>query len=795
VAGLDDVQVGGLGASTQNMDNTRFVRGRGNFIEDFKLPTMLFMEVVRSPYAHARIKSIDTEKAAKTKGVHLVLTGRNAAEPSTERGVPVAEAWTRPLSDEAPPAFAIDKVLYAGQEVACVVAENPYIAKDAAAAIEIEYEPLPVVVSPFEALDPGAPLLRDDKPGQTDNVCYRWSAGDAEAVDRAFADAEVVSRLRLHFPRWHPAPVEQRGCLAHYDPVNGKLIVHATNQVPHVMRAAVARMAGMQEHMVRIISPDVGGAFGAKMPVLPGYLIAVFASIRTGRPVRWVEDRSGSLVSPGWGRDVYLEGELALRRDGKMLAVRMRALTDNGAYLGNAQSSSAYDPGLLHAAFACYGVPVTHVAAEGTYTNKAPGSLSNRTSFRLHEAMYFQERLVDIAAADLGIDAAELRRRNLLDDEAFPHRTAQGLLVDSGRYQLCLQTALDAIGYDDFLQAKEEAAARGRRLGIGISTSAHPMGSPGTDYDTLGIKMFESAFLRIHLTGKAILRVGVQNSGQDEEVTLAQVVAHELGIPVGDIFFEQGDTAHTPVGVGAHAGAAVSMASRKVLMKARKIAAHLLEVGEEDVTWERGRFHVRGVPAMGVSIQEIAMAAYGNMPDEMEPGLEYEAYYNAPSHSWPFAVYVVTVEVDPATGDWAVQRVVAVDDVGNRINPAVVTRQIAGGLTEALGLAKLQVFTFDTEGRIANSEHTDYLSPTSWDTPRFELHEVVTPSANHPLGAKVAGETSSIGAPAAFVNAVLNAISDTGVRNIDMPLLPGRVWEAITSGTDISDAPPLLTGG
>ena len=788
MAGLDELTIGGLGSSRANLDNTRFVRGRGNFIEDFKVPDMLNMMIVRSPHAHARIKSINVERALKIPGVYLVMTAETVAENST---------WLSMLTEDTQPVFAVDKVRYVGQEVACVVATTPYVARDGCAAIEVEYELLPAVVNPFQGAEAGAPVIRDDKAGQTDNVAYTWESGDAAETDRAFAAADVVSRVRVHIPRAHPGPVENVGALAHYNPVHGFLTMYANTQVPHVLRSTLARVAGMAEHMIRVISPDVGGAFGAKMPVYPAYLAAVLASIKLELPVRWMEDRTGSLTSVGWARDAYLVGELALQHDGKMLGVRVKATTDNGAFLGNAHPTK-YDAGMLHAAFACYDVPAGHVALEGAYTNKAPGNVANRGAFRVAEAMFLQERLVDVAAADLGIDPAELRRRNLLKDNQFPHATAFGLTVDSGRYGHCLDTALEAIGYDEFLRTKEDAAANGRRIGIGIATAALPLGASGRDHDVLGIKTFESAFLRVHLTGKAILRVGLQNSGQDEEVTLAQVVAHELGISAKDVFVEQGDTMHTPVGTGAHAGAAVSMAARKVLNKARTIASHLLEASEEDLEWELGRFHIRGVPTAGVSIQDIAMAAYGNMPDGLEPGLEWEAYYNGPNYTWPFACYVVAVEVDAETGEWKVLRVVAVDDCGVRINPGVVERQIMGGLTDAYGQAKMQLLTFDAAGNpagySAGNPVPDYVQPMTADTPTFELHEVVTLSPDHPLGAKVGGESASMNGPAAFVNAVLNAIADTGVRNIDMPLLPDRVWEAITTGSDVTGVPPVAGG-
>jgi carbon-monoxide dehydrogenase large subunit len=424
-----------------------------------------------------------------------------------------------------------------------------------------------------------------------------------------------------------------------------------------------------------------------------------------------------------------------------------------------------------------------------------------RCSFRVTEAMFFQERMVQAAADDLGMDQAEFRRMNLVRDDDFPHRTPFGFLTDSGQYEKCLQIGPDAIGYDDFLKQKEEAKARGRLLGIGISTMTEPLGAGNSrEYDILGIKMFDSAELRVHMTGKAILRTGAKTQGQGHETTWAQIVAHELGIPAEDIVVEEGDTDTAPFGMGTYAsrstqvaGAAVSMVSRKIRAKARKIAAHLLEVSDEDIEWELGRFYVRGAPDRGVTIQECAMAAYSNVPDGMEPGLENNAYYDPPNLTWPFACYIATVEVDPDTGVWDVLRVVAVDDCGVRINPMIVEGQIMGGLTEAYAMASMQFITFDEDGNCVGSNYMDYLLPTAWETPGFELHEVVTPCPHHPIGAKGIGECATVGGPAAFVNAVMDALKGTGVRNIDMPLLPDRVYEALQTGNDISGAPPVRT--
>jgi aerobic carbon-monoxide dehydrogenase large subunit len=786
----DEIKIGGLGASRKRVEDNRFIRGKGNYVDDIVLPNMLHMEILRSPLAHARIVSIDTSKAWAIPGVRLVLTGEMMATRNL--------AWMPTLSYDTQAVLATDKVRFQGQEVACVVADDPYIAKDACEVIVVEYEALPVIVNPTQALAEDAPLIRDDKENQLDNVIYHWEVGDKDGTDQAFAQADRVSTLELHYPRSHPSPIECCGSIADFNRATSKLTVYMTSQAPHIIRAAVALVAELPEHMIRIVAPDIGGGFGNKVPVYPGYVMSILASILLERPVKWIEDKTGNLISTGFARDIYLRGEMALRQDGKILGVRMHTDADHGAFFSDAQPSK-FKVGLMHSAFACYDIPVAHLMARGLYTNKAPGGVAYRCSFRITEAMFFQERMVQAAADDLGLDQAEFRRRNFVRDDDFPHRTPFGFLTDSGQYGKCLDVGLEAIGYADFLKQKEEAKQRGRLLGIGISTMTEPLGAGNSrEYDILGIKMFDSAELRVHITGKAILRTGAKSQGQGHETTWAQIVAHELGIPAEDIVVEEGDTDTAPFGMGTYAsrstpvaGAAVSMVSRKVRAKARKLAAHLLEVSEEDVEWELGRFYVRSAPDRGVSIQECAAAAYSNMPDGMEPGLENVAYYDPPNLTWPFGCYIATVEVDPATGVWDVLRVVAVDDCGVRINPMIVEGQIMGGLTEAYAMANMQFITFDAQGNCIGSNYMDYLLPTAWETPGYELYEVVTPSPHHPIGAKGVGECATVGGPAAFVNAVLDAIKDTGVRNIDMPLLPDRVYEALTERHDVSGAPPV----
>jgi carbon-monoxide dehydrogenase large subunit len=790
VTALDEVKIGGLGSSRRRVEDNRFIRGKGSYLDDITLPGMLHMEILRSPLAHARINSIDTSKAWAMPGVRLVLTGETMAARNL--------AWMPTLSYDTQAVLATDKVRFQGQEVACVIADDPYIAKDACQAIVVDYEPLPVVVNPTRSLAEGAPIIRDDKENQPDNVIYDWEVGDKEGTDRAFAEADLVSEIELHYPRSHPSPIECCGSVADFNRATSKLTVYLTTQAPHIIRAAVALVAELPEHMIRIVAPDIGGGFGNKVPVYPGYVAAILASILLERPVKWIEDRTGNLISTGFARDVYLKGQLALRRDGKILGVRMNTLADHGAFFSDAQPSK-FKIGLMHSAFACYDIPTAHLQARGVYTNKAPGGVAYRCSFRVTEAMFFQERMVQAAADDLGMDQAEFRRRNFVRDDDFPHRTPFGFLTDSGQYAKCLDVGLEAIGYESFLQEKEEAAKRGRLLGIGISTMTEPLGAGNSrEYDILGIKMFDSAELRVHMTGKALLRTGAKSQGQGHETTWAQIVAHELGIPAEDVVVEEGDTDTAPFGMGTYAsrstpvaGAAVAMVSRKIKAKARKIAAHLLEISEEDVEWELGRFYVRSQPDRGVTIQECAAAAYSNMPDGMEPGLENVAYYDPPNLTWPFACYIATVEVDPETGVWDVLRMVAVDDCGVRINPMIVEGQIMGGLTEAYAMANMQFITFDEEGNCIGANFTDYLLPTAWETPGFELHEVVTPCPHHPIGAKGIGECAAVGGPAAFVNAVMDAVKGTGVRNIDMPVFPDRVYQALQTGQDVSGAPPV----
>jgi carbon-monoxide dehydrogenase large subunit len=771
---------GRIGQSIKRTEDARFLRGKGNYLDDFVLPGMLHMAILRSPHAHARIKSIDTTAASAMPGVIAVVTGELMAQHKL--------AWMPTLSGDTQAVLATDKVRFQGQEVAAVIAESKYLAEDARDAILVDYDVLPAVTSPEGAKAAGAPVIRDDKEGQKDNHIYRWEAGNQATTQAAFASAHKVVRLHSFYPRCHPAPLETCGCIADVNPATGKATIYMTSQAPHAIRTVFALVTGLPEQQIRVISPDIGGGFGNKVPVYPGYVVATAASLLIGRPVKWVEDRNENLISTGFARDYHMTGDLAVDKNGKMLALRVHLDSDNGAFFSDAQPSK-FKAGLFHIVTGSYDIPTAHVTADGYYTNKAPGGVAYRCSFRVTEASYLIERLVTNAAIELGIDQAEFRMRNFIKPEQFPYTSATGWVYDSGDYPRAMQVALDKLGYDDLRKDVEARRKKGEVTGIGIASFTEVVGAGhGAEFDILGLRMFDSAELRVHPTGKAMLRMGVKSQGQGHETTFAQIVTEELGIPATDIAVEEGDTDTAPYGLGTYAsrstpvaGAATAMVSRKLRVKARKIAAHLLEAAEEDLEWEVGKFYVKGSPDRGKTIQEIAFAAYTNLPEGMEAGLEGVHYYDPPNMTYPFGTYAVVVDVDKGTGQVKVRRMVAVDDCGVRINPMIVEGQIHGGLTEGFGIAFMELITFDSEGNCIGSNFMDYLLPTAWETPRFELGETTTPSPHHPLGAKGVGESATVGSPAAYVNAVIDALSPYGITNIDMPVGPDKVWAALRS--------------
>ena len=761
-------------------EDVRFVRGKGNYVDDVNLPGMLHGAILRSPYAHARIVSINTAAAEAHPKVKAVITG---AVLET-----LKLAWMPTLSYDTQAVLATDKVRFQGQEVAFVVADDRYAARDALELIEVEYEPLPPVIDARKALDPDAAVIRDDKEGKTDNHIYDWEAGDAEATEAVFAAADVVVSQDMLYPRSHPAPMETCGTVAHMDKVTGKLTLWSNTQAPHAHRTVYALVAGLPEHKIQVISPDIGGGFGNKVPIYPGYVCSIVGSIVTGRPVKWMEDRSENLMSTGFARDYHMRGEIASTKDGKILGVKVHVLADHGAFNAVAQPTN-YPAGFFHIFTGSYDYPVAHCKVTAVYTNKAPGGVAYACSFRITEAVYLIERVIDCLADELKMDPAELRMKNLLKPEQFPYTTPTGWEYDSGDYPRALTLAKEIAGYDALRAEQAEKRKNGELMGIGISFFTEGVGAgPRKHMDILGLGMADGCELRIHPTGKAQLRISVQSQGQGHETTFAQIVSHEIGIPPEDIEVIHGDTDNTPFGLGTYgsrstpvSGAAAAVVTRRVRDKARIIAAAALECSPDDLEWNHGRWQVKGDPEKGKTIQEIAMLSHSNLelPEGVEGHLDAQAVYNPPNLTYPFGCYICVVDVDKGTGQVKVRRFIAVDDCGPRINPMIVEGQIHGGLVDGIGMALMQAISFDEDGNCLGGSFMDYLLPTTMEVPTFELGETVTPSPHHPLGCKGVGESATVGSPAAVVNAVMDALKPYGVRHADMPLTPAQVWMAM----------------
>jgi carbon-monoxide dehydrogenase large subunit len=774
-------QVSGMGHSMKRKEDPRFIRGKGNYVDDINLPGMLYMDIVRSPFAHAKIKSINTEKALKVPGVLAVIDGPTLAKFNLH--------WMPTLMSDTQMVLPVEKVMYQAQEVCAVIATSRYAAADGVDAVEVDYEPLPVVVDPFKALAPGAPVLRTDKKDKKDNHIFHWEAGDRAGTDKAFKEAEVVATQNLYIPRIHVASIETCGCVADFDRVNGKLTVYMTTQAPHAIRtvfALVAGHVGLSEERIRIVSPDIGGGFGGKVPVYPGYVIAVAASVVIGKPVKWIEDRMENLQADSFARDYHMKAELAAKKDGTITALRIKTLADHG-YADAAANPSKFPAGLFSICTGSYDIPTAFCEVDGAYTNKPPGGVAYRCSFRVTEAVHAIERVVDVLAQKLKMDPAVLRMKNFIQPQEFPYKSALGWTYDSGNYEGALLKAMDMIGYEQLRREQAEKRARGELMGIGICTFTEIVGAgPSKQFDILGLKMFDSAEIRIHPTGKAIARFGTKSQGQGHETTYAQIVAEELGIPASQVQVEEGDTDTAPYGLGTYAsrstptaGAAGAMAARKIREKAKKIAAYLLECAEEDLVWEVGKFSVKGSPNRSKTIQEIAFAAYTNHPPGMEAGLEATDYYDPPNLTFPFGSYICVVDIDRGTGMVKIRRFVAIDDCGNIINPMIVDGQIHGGLTMGMAPALLEEITYDENGNNQAGSFMDYLVPTAMETPHWETGKTVTPSPHHPLGAKGVGESATVGAPPAIANAIVDALSHLGVTHIDIPATPEKVWRIL----------------
>jgi aerobic carbon-monoxide dehydrogenase large subunit len=770
-------KVSGMGHRMKRKEDPRFIQGRGRYVDDVKLPNMVHMDIVRSPYAHARIKKIDASEALKSPGVLAVITGEDLKKAGNLH-------WMPTLMSDTQMVLPIDKVVYFAQEVCVVVATDRYLAADAVEKVKVDYEPLPAVVDPFVAMKDQV-IVRDDKAQKTNHV-WHWEAGDKASTDAVFAAAAKVIDQKLYLPRIHVASIETCGMVANYDKARGHMQIYMTSQAPHAHRTVFALVSGLPEHMIQIISPDIGGGFGGKVPVYPGYVCCAVASLVLGRPVKWIEDRSENLQADSFARDYHIDAQMALDRDGRITGLKVKTLSDCGA-ADAAANPSKFPAGLYSICTGSYDLKAAHVEVDGVYTTKPPGGVAYRCSFRVTEAVHLIERMADIAAHELKVDPADFRLKNFIRPDQFPYKSPTGWEYDSGNYRAALEKAMQLIDYRALRKEQLEKRARGELMGIGISSFTEVVGAgPSRDFDILGIKMFDSAEIRIHPTGKALARFGTKSQGQGHETTYAQIVAEELGLPAADVQVEEGDTDTAPYGLGTYAsrstptsGAAAAMAARKIKAKARKIAAYLLEVGEDDLEWSVDRFQVKGSPDKKKTIQELAFAAYTNHPQGMEAGLEATDYYDPPNLTFPFGSYICVVDLDRGTGEVKIRRFVAVDDCGNIINPLVVEGQVHGGLTMGLAPAMFEEIVYDENGQNLTGTLSDYLLPTAVESPKWELGKTVTPSPHHPLGAKGVGESPTVGAPPAIANAVVDALWHLGVRHVDIPITPQKVWRLL----------------
>ena len=772
-----------FGSGIKRREDPRLITGKAKYTDDIYLPGTLHMVIVRSPYAHARIRGIDTSAAKSAPGVVAVFTGADV----TLNDVPCA--WLIPNSDlkTVPhPPLAKDTVRYVGDGVALVIAENRYQAQDAAELIQVDYEPLPAVVNPEEAAKDGAPLLHADAPN---NIAFRWvaSSGD-EGVEKAFAEADVVVQERIIQQRLLPTAMEPRAALAQWNSATEEMTVWVTSQNPHIHRFVLGVITGLPEHRLRVIAPEVGGGFGSKIPTYPDEALTAWAAMKLNRPVKWTETRSENYQATIHGRDHVEYVEIAAKNDGTVTGIRGLVYAAMGAYLSTAAPGI---PTILHGLMysGAYTIPNIRCESIGVFTNTTPTD-AYRGAGR-PEATFLVERLMDKLAHKLNMDPVELRRKNLIPPFENGHQVAIGLTYDSGNYEAALQKALDMIGYSNFRQEQVQARQQGRYLGIGVTTYSEICGlGPSQVAGAIGFQggLWESTIVRVSPTGKVQAMIGASPHGQGEETTFAQIISDELGIPVQDIEIVHGDTNNTPMGWGTYgsrttpvAGAALVLATRKIKEKARAMAAHLLEAAVEDIDFEDGKFFVKGSPDKFKTIQDATLMATlaWDLPPGMEPGMEASQFYDPPNFVYPFGTHIAIVEVDPETGVVQLKRYVAVDDCGPQINPVIVEGQIHGGIVQGIGQALYEGAVYDENGQLLTGTMMDYAMPRADLFPKFELDQTVTPSPHHPIGVKGIGETGTIASTPTVYNAVIDALRPFGIEQIEMPLTPPRVWGAI----------------
>ncbi|NRO96254.1 molybdopterin-dependent oxidoreductase [Paraburkholderia sp. NMBU_R16] len=778
-----------IGASVKRKEDYRFLTGAGQYTDDIVLPQQTYGVFVRSPHAHARLGKIDVEAARGAPGVIAVFTGADLAAEKVG-GLPCG--WLIHSTDGSPmrepphPVLAIGKVRHVGDPVALVIAETAKAAKDAAELVTVDYDLLPAVADTAHAADSGQPAVHDEVP---DNVCYTWGHGDKAATDAAFAQAAHVTTLEIVNNRLVPNAIEPRAVNASYSRQDDSYTVYVANQNPHVERLLMAAFVlSLPESKLRIVAPDVGGGFGSKIFLYGEDVALTWASKRIGRPVKWTAERSESFVSDAHGRDHVTKAELALDRDGRFLAMRVHTTANMGAYLSTFASSV---PTILYATLLAgqYATPAIYAEVKAVFTNTVPVD-AYRGAGR-PEATYVVERLVETAAHELGMDPAEIRRRNFI--RAFPYTTPVGLTYDTGDYEVCLARAIELADVAGFAARRDAAKQNGKLRGLGYSCYIEACGlAPSKIAGALGARagLFEAGEVRVHPTGTVTVFTGSHSHGQGHETTFAQVVADRLGLSIDQVEIVHGDTGRIPFGMGTYGsrsiavgGTAIMKALDKIEAKAKKIAAHLLEASASDIEFGNGVFRVAGTDRTK-TFAEVSLAAYvpHNYPlEELEPGLDENAFYDPSNFTYPSGAYICEVEVDPDTGETRIERFTAVDDFGNVINPMIVEGQVHGGLGQGIGQALLERCVYDPDtGQLLSGSYMDYAMPRASDLPEFTVETSQgTPCTHNPLGVKGCGEAGAIGSPPAVINAIVDALAPLGVKDLQMPATPHRVWSAI----------------
>ncbi|MGX9965125.1 xanthine dehydrogenase family protein molybdopterin-binding subunit [Roseomonas sp. F4] len=781
----------GIGASLRRKEDFRFLVGRGQYVDDLNRPGQTHAVMLRSPHAHATIDRIDTSAAKAMPGVKAIFVGEDMAAESIG-GIPCG--WQihskdgSPMAEPMHPALALGRVRHVGDPVAVVIAETKSQARDAAEAIIVDYTPLPAVSGTEAALQPGAPQLHEAAPG---NLCYDWHIGDKAAQEAAFARAARVVKFETTNNRLVPNAMEPRAAIGDFDSFSGDYTLYTTSQNPHVIRLLMgAFVLHIPESKLRVVAPDVGGGFGSKIYHYAEEAIVTWAAGKVKRPIKWTCERSESFMSDAHGRDHVSTAELALDAEGKILALKVHTLANMGAYLS---TFAPCVPTYLYATLlsGVYAMPVIYAEVKAVFTNTVPVD-AYRGAGR-PEATYLLERLMDVAAAEAGLDKVDFRRRNFIRPDQFPYQTPVALQYDSGDYHSTLAACLETAGWADFEARRAEAKGRGKLRGIGISTYVEACGiAPSAVVGSLGARagLYEVGTIRVHPTGSVTVLTGAHSHGQGHETTFAQLVAEKLGVPTANVDIVHGDTAKVPFGMGTYGsrslavgGSAMDKAMDKIITKGKRIAAHLMEASVEDIEFEKGTFRVAGTDRTK-SLTDISLAAYvpHNYPiDEIEPGLEETAFYDPKNFTYPGGCHICEVEIDPDTGRTEVVNFTAVDDVGRVINPMIVEGQVQGGVAQGIGQALLEAAIYDASGQLVSGSFMDYTMPRAGDLPDVGVATHVTLCTHNPLGVKGCGEVGAIGSPPAVMNAVVDALRDYGVRHVEMPATPQKIWGIVNS--------------